>query len=68
MTGLDTNGNRTFSVQMKGILFPAYADDVLLRGLEEGDLVQFKTERETENALILYPPKDRGCIGPEAVG
>jgi len=61
LTGLDTNGNRTFSVQMRGILFPAYADDVLLRDLNPGNTVQFMTDRETGNALIQRPPKVIGC-------
>lgn len=60
-TGFDPNGNRMFGIQMHSLLFPADADDVLLRDLEIGDLVKFITERESGKALIQHPPKVIGC-------
>ncbi len=60
-TGLDANGNRTFGVKMNSELFPADADDVLLRDLEIGDPVTFMTERDSGKALIQHPPKVIGC-------
>ena len=49
-TGLDANGNRTFGVKMNSELFPADADDVLLRDLEIGDPATFMTERVRKSA------------------
>ncbi len=59
--GVDENLNRMFGIQMHSELFPADADDVLLRKLEIGDPVTFMTDRESGKALIQYPPKVVGC-------
>lgn len=42
-------------------LFPADAEDVLLRNLKPGNIVIFITNPETGKAEIVHPPKVIGC-------
>lgn len=49
-----------FGIEMHGQIYPAETDAVLLRDLHEGSEVQFLTDREGGNALIVLPPKTRG--------
>lgn len=64
-TDFDLNGNRMFGIQMHNVLFPADADDVLLRDLKPGKPVKFITDSETGKAKIVHPDKVIGCRSVE---